>query len=523
MRLRSRKFQKLALGMPGAILAAIVLLPVATLAIRLAFDRNAAGALAMLASPATASLLASSLGIAAAVTAIALLVGVPLGLLLGRTDVRARGLLLAGHAFPLFVPPFLIALGWFHVFGTNGIAGSPATARVLFSGVGVTCVLGLTFAPIVTSLTAIALRSVDPSLEEAARVVAKAPRTALRVLIPIAWPAIALGLLLVFALALSELAVPMFLRVRTYPAGVFARLGGIDYAPGEAVALALPLLALTLALVMVELRVVGRRTFAVLGLRSHERAVLGLGRWRIPATLLCAAITLVSIVPLLALAVRAVPDGVRAVPEWIRASLWTSLLTASGAATVITALGLTAAWALARGRAGGRLLDGIFMLGFLTPSAVLGVGLIAAWNHEWSRAVYGGSAILVLGLVARYAIIGMRVTATAMAQSPRNLEEAAAVFGAGRIRTLRRIVAPLHAREITAAWLLTLIFCLRDLDTVVLFYPPGREPLTVRIFTLEANGPEALVAALAITQIVVTAALLAATAGATMTGRRRPV
>jgi len=161
------------------------------------------------------------------------------------------------------------------------------------------------------------------------------------------------------------------------------------------------------------------------------------------------------------------------------------------------------------------------MLGFLTPAAVLGLGLIATWNHDLTRVVYGGTAILVLGLVARYAIVGVRVMATAIAQSPRSLDEAAAVFGAGPLGVLRRIIAPLHVRGLAAAWLLSLVFCVRDLDTVVLFYPPGLEPLTVRIFTLEANGPEAVVAALAVTQIGVTAALLVAMLAAARIRLRR--
>ncbi|MEW6270640.1 MAG: hypothetical protein AB1689_15255, partial [Thermodesulfobacteriota bacterium] len=52
------------------------------------------------------------------------------------------------------------------------------------------------------------------------------------------------------------------------------------------------------------------------------------------------------------------------------------------------------------------------------------------------------------------------------------------------------------------------VFALRDLETPVLFYPPGGEPLTVRIFTLEANAPTAVVAALATVQVVVTALVL---------------
>ena len=90
------------------------------------------------------------------------------------------------------------------------------------------------------------------------------------------------------------------------------------------------------------------------------------------------------------------------------------------------------------------------------------------------------------------------------------LHEPAAGDTAGYLRRLLGIVLPLHRRGLLGAFLLTFIFCLRDLETAVLFYPPGGEPRTVRLFTLEANGPESVVAALAWVQILIAAA---ATAG----------
>ena len=70
------------------------------------------------------------------------------------------------------------------------------------------------------------------------------------------------------------------------------------------------------------------------------------------------------------------------------------------------------------------------------------------------------------------------------------------------------------------AWLLTLVFCLRDLETAILFYPAGGEPLAVRIFTLEANGPPAVVAGLCVLHIVITAAALSL--GMLLVRRRSP-
>src|SRR5262249_17435089 len=131
------------------------------------------------------------------------------------------------------------------------------------------------------------------------------------------------------------------------------------------------------------------------------------------------------------------------------------------------------------------------------------------WNRSWSQVVYGSLAILVVGFVARYTVIALRTVSSIILQSPPDLEDAAAVAGASAWRRLTRIVLPLNARGVVAGWVLGFLFCVRDLETAVLFYPAGREPLTVRLFTLEANGPPAVVAALAVAQAALTAAVLA--------------
>src|SRR3546814_19935123 len=82
----------------------------------------------------------------------------------------------------------------------------------------------------------------------------------MRILLPSARPAIALAGIVVAALALSEVGVPTFLRARTYAAAVFARLGGVDFAPAEALLLALPVLALTAMLLVAERWKIGRTT-----------------------------------------------------------------------------------------------------------------------------------------------------------------------------------------------------------------------------------------------------------------------
>ncbi len=493
----------LLLGAAAAIFALAALLPLAALLTEL--RTTSVAAVAVLGTWRPWALLLRSTILSALVTLVAVVLGVPLGLLVARTNLHGRRALWVLHALPLFLPPFVVALGWFQIFGREGFLGNETTARLLFGPFGMIAVLALTFAPVVTSLVVLGVLGVDASLEEAARLVARPWRVVRRILVPAAGPSIVLSAIVVFALTLSELGVPMFLRVEVFPAAVFARLGGIDYAPGEAFILALPLVPLALLLLHLERRYVGPRSFAVAGLRGTSRDPLPLRRWRLPITGAAWLIAGLSVAPLLALGARSMVGGTLAtLPRWIGRAPWTSLLAGSLAATVIGGLGLVLGHAAARRLPGATFLDALAMLVFVMPASVLGVGLIAVWNRAPTQVVYGSIAILVIGFVARYTVVGVRAVASVVLQSPIHLEEAAAACGAGAGRRLVRIVFPVNARGVLFGWVLALVFCLRDLETAVLFYPAGREPLTVRLFTLEANGPPGVVAGLCVIQVAIT-------------------
>jgi iron(III) transport system permease protein len=470
-------------------------------------DRH--GALRLEAFTASAfGLLSQSLALALAAALGASVLGLFLGVVLSSFDLKGRRVLLILHAFPLFLPPFLLALGWSHVVRPDPGGGTGFAERLLFGPAGVVAVLALCLAPVVTALVAVTLSQTSERALEAARLHAHPWRVATRVLLPHALPAAAFGAIVVFALAFSELGVPLFLGVRVYPAAVLSRLAGLDYAPGEAAALALPLLALGLGLLAAERWV--RRLEAPGALRwQSSRAPLPSGRlrWLLEATVV--VLVAIGLAPLLALAWRARAASLDDLAPAVT-SLGNALGAAVVAATAMTCIALVAGRAIARRARGSAVLDAMLLLGFLMPAAVLGAGLIAVWNRPMLAAVYGTPAILVVGYVARYAVLGARTVAASVAQTSTESEEAAAVAGAGFVSRLLRVLALEHGRALTAAWFLAFVFCLRDLETVILYYPPGREPLTVRIFTLEANGPPAQVAAFALLQIAATGAILAA-------------
>ena len=464
-------------------------------------------------------LFAGSLLLAGLVTSFAVLLGVPLGVVLGLGRIPGRRVWLALHALPVFLPPLLLALGWFHLLGREGLLGNVETSEWLFARSGLVFVLGSTLTPLVTLCTFFGVRGVEPALVDAGRIVARPVTVVARIVVPLAWPAIAVGALLVFTLSFAEVAVPMFLRVQVYPATVFARLGGLVYAPGEAAVLALPVVLLALAIVAAE-RAALRRYADALSARGDRKEPLSFGAWAWLAWALVAAGVTLSSMPLVGLLARALRENGFS-EAWARlgTTAENSLLVAGVASTAAVLLASVIGHGLARGSTLARWLDALALAAFLTPAAVTGVGAIVTWNRPATAWLYGTMTILALCLLGRYAVVAIRVFQAGVRQSPISHEEAATVGGAGYLHRLAGIVVPENWRSLIAAWLLCLVFCLRDVETAILLYPPGGETLPVRIFTLEANGPESTVAALALFHVALTLAAL--TPLAALARRRR--
>jgi iron(III) transport system permease protein len=440
-------------------------------------------------------LLARSLLLSAGVTIAAVVLGVPLGALFARAELPGRLPLFGAHLSIVFLPPFLPALGWFHIFGRQGLLGSDVTADALFSLLGVGCVLTACFVPIVSAFTALGISGVDASLEDAGVLCSSPLQTATRVLVPCAAPVISLAALLVFALAFSELGVPMFASVDVYPTVVFARLGGMNFAPGEAAVFMLPLVLIAGALAVVERRFAGRRALAVLGgMRTPERALFGFRPLLLVGALLAA---LFSLTPIAALVATSVLDaGSADLRYWMAEAPYNSLASSAAAAVITLGFAVVLGGELFRRARWGVWSDALAMLAFLMPASILGIGLIGIWNRPATSWLYGSLGIVVIGFVARYSAVALRTYAAVLVQVPASLDDAARVAGVsyiGRLALLLRMTS----RGAVGTFLITLLFALRDVETAILYYPPGGQPLTVRIFTLEANGPPAVVSALA--------------------------
>jgi iron(III) transport system permease protein len=462
------------------------------------------------------SLAAHSLALSFLTTLLTLMVGVPLGIFLAKSDLPLRRLLLLIFTIPLVIPPYVLAVCWFNVLGRGGMADrwlGPALAAQasewLFGLGGCVLVLTTTLLPIVVLITATQLGSVEASHEEAARLVAGWPPVLWHITLPLIAPGLSLAAVLVFLLSLGEFAVPSFLRFEVFPVESFAQFSAF-YNFDAATAAALPLGLVTLVLLLLEGFFLRRRGYALRqGRKATRESVIALGSRKSLLLILCGLIVLVLIVlPLSLLVIRSLVPGafVQAINR-AGESLVRSIVYAAAGATVLLVTGFLCGYLIqTRALPFWRNLDLLMIFLFALPGPVIAVGLISLWNHKLTNFVYATPLIIMLGYLAQYTALTSRMTASFLAHVPRSMEESAQVVGAHWGQRLVRIIVPLVRRGLLAAWLVGYVFCLRDTGMTMLVYPPGRDTLPVRTFTLMANGSSELIAALCI--LMVGAALL---------------
>ena len=453
----------------------------------------------------------NSLLLASLTTGLAGLAGVTLGILVAKTDLPLRGFLSLVFSLPLLFPPYILAVGWFEILGRGGVltrwigpAAGKITSQWLFGLPGAVLVLASAFMPIVLLLSITGLRGMNPSLEEAGRLSCGWPVVIRRITIPLIMPGILLSLVLVFLLTMGEFGAPAFLRLNVFPVASFTQSSAF-YNFGAATAAAMPMIVVVIVGLLVLESVPHQKTFSFRwgGQLALKQIPLGRSRPIVLLAVIALAVILVGM-PLGGVlwrgsSITALSDAV----ERAGGSAMRSILYAGVSASVLCALGFFLAYSIdRRSLVGWRWLNTLTIFLFALPGTVNAIGLIALWNHPSTNWIYATPAILIIGFVAQYAALSVRIVVVGFSQVSPSLEEAAEVAGVGWFRRLFGILAPGVRPVLVAAWAVTFVFCLRDVALPLLLAPPGRDTLTARTMTLMANGSPELIAALCVLAVL---------------------
>ncbi len=534
---------KLALGVGVALFFAVCVLPALTVLQQSFFRDGALSTAAYHTALGTRQLvlLGRSVALGAASAAGALLLGVPIGLLISRTDLPARRVFWLLCLPPLIVPPYINAVAWIELAGEHGLLSRLLSQALtieqppwsIYRVTGAAWVFAASFWPLVALLSAAAFRAVDGASEDSARLEG-GPWTVIRhVTLPLAAPVIVAGGLFVFLLAVTDLGTPDLLYLMVYTKELYAHFVA-SFDTAVAGASCVPLLGaglLTVALMWSA----ARRTHAspFLGERAPPRD-FSLGRWRAPACALLVVVLLITVgLPLGTLVAKAGGGSnylaaLRGSSGQCVHSLWYAACGAVGG----TVLALPMSYLVCRGR--GRrpwMLAALALVPIAVPGVVTGIGLAALWSSagfahwlprgelmlpggrlwevDWRAIVVpiGYTArFAAFAMTARFAAFAMGATVAALLQVDRSFEEAAAVGGASWWQGMRHVVVPLIRRGMLAGWAIVFILGMREVATSILVHPPGRDTLAIRLFQMMHYGADAQVAALSIILIVITLA-----------------
>ncbi|MBN2294492.1 MAG: iron ABC transporter permease, partial [Pirellulales bacterium] len=453
--------------------------------------------------------------------------------LLSRTDLPGRRVGLGLMVVMIFVPLYLQAAAWQAGFGLQGWYTLATRGPVLLEGMaGATWVHAMYAVPWVVLIVAVGLRLVEPELEEQALLECSPAGVFLRVLLPSVASAVLVAALWVAIVTAGEMTVTDLFVVRTYAEVLYTQIA-IGQEPGQAAATVMPGIVLTACLTGAALWLCAKLAPRDRPLTQRRQLVYRLGKWKIPAVILVAAVLLLLVgVPLGSLFYKAgvlvtqteaghqrafspmkLVSTVAESPWRYRREFGWSLLICGLSATTAVVLGALLTWPARQG--GKRALPALAAatICLAAPGALIGFAIIRLLNRPdvplfielYDNTIFAPVAALVIRSLPPAVLIMWY----AFRAVPREMLEAAAVDGAGPFARFFRVVLPCWTPALAVAWLIALAVGLGDLAASILVVPPGVTTLSIRIFGLLHYGVEDQVAGICLAQMCIFAGLCA--------------
>ncbi|WP_083441646.1 ABC transporter permease [Nitriliruptor alkaliphilus] len=472
---------------PAVVVAALMLVPAAYLVVQ-ASELPLERIVDLITAPETVRLTVRTVGLAFAVTTASLLLGVPLAWLTVRSDLPGRRFFAVATALPLVIPTYVGAYAILATFAPGGLVESWLGIRPPspYGFVGAFAALTLFTYPYVLLTCQSALRGIDPAFEEASRSLGRGPvMTFLRVTLPQLRPAAAAGGLLVSLYVLSDFGAVSMLRYSTFTRALYTQFrAAFDRAP--AAVLGLVLVALTLVVLVVEARVSRDRGGQFRSATTARRATtVPLRRWRWPAAAFAATVVAGGLVVPVTVVCYWLVRGIRAgeAIDLVIGAAGRSLLAALLGAVVATIAALPIGiWAA---RSPSRLARGIERLsftGYALPGIVVALALVYV-GIRVTPTLYQTLAMLVFAYVVLFLPQAVGAIRTSLMQVPTTVEEASRTLGAGRVRTLFRLVLPLSGRGAVTGGALVFLTAMKELPATLLLAPTGYDTLAVRVWS----------------------------------------
>ncbi|KSU81929.1 iron(III) transport system permease protein [Fictibacillus enclensis] len=442
------------------------------------------------------------------------LIGVPLAFIFNKYEFPGRSFFSSAAILPIVLPSLVGVMAFMFLYGESGLV--PNAMKDLFGlenvpfkigGVsGILIVHAYTMYVYFYMTVSSTIRSIDPSLEEAAYNLGASRMTVFRkVTLPLLTPAIVGASLLVFMTSMASFSAPFLLaggfRVLSLQIYFSKVNGNLSMAATQSVILSIVSISFLLFMRWYQNR------------RDYRMATKGIGAHRseIKNPLLkglMVAVGIVGVIILLLphmtiLILSLVPDGTWTYQTYPSAfngenylflftepKIWNpvrnSLILAFLATLGNLVFGVLTSYVLVKRKfVGKNMLDIMVMLPWALPATVVGMNLVLAFNESsiftFGHILVGTFWILPLAYFIRHIPLVVRSTNATLEQLDDSLEEVARNLGAKWFYLFRRVVLPLVMPGVMAGTLLAFVEAVGEFPTSVLLYTLGNRPISIEI------------------------------------------
>jgi len=460
-----------------------------------------------------------------------------------RTNAPFRRLIQLTAIVPNIFPPLMLGVSWVLLLNPRvglvnlalvQLLGLDSAPLNIYSMWGMIFVEGMITTPLAFLIISAALQSMDPALEEAAKVAGSGNlQVAWHVTFPVIRPALLAAAILNFVRAIESFDTPAVIalpaRIEVFTTKLYREtIGAFPPNYNLAATYAVCLLVITMLLVYMyrRLTVSSERYVTVTG-RGYRPDIIDLGRWRYYASAFAASILfLIVVLPFGVLLYGSLVTYIH-VPGGRTWGLLTlehysfnltdtrtykavrdSVFLAVGGATLCMFLAAVTSYITTKTKVAGRgIIEGLTFIPWAFPGTALAIGLL--WTYVYVPIpVYGTIWILMIGYITRFLPYGLRSMSSTIVQIHDEMEDASKACGAGFLSTFRRILLPLMRPGFIAGWIILATIYLREFSTSVFLYSPGAEPIGPLLYNFYTDGYFGPMCSLAIIVSVISMVLI---------------
>jgi iron(III) transport system permease protein len=483
--------------------------------------------------------LLNSLALGAVSAAISAVLAVPMAWACSRTDMPGRGFAWLTVLAAFIIPPYLGAIGWILLAGPNSgwinqawttITGSEGGIVNVYTFWGLAFVIALNAYPFIFIFAKSGLDLVSSEMEDAANILGAGTwLTTLRVTLPLVWPAILAGVILVFLETIALFGTPAIIGIPARINVVTTQLWQFFEAPVRAevaAAYAMPLLLITAFLILVQRLMLGRKGYVSQTGKGGERRLIPLGPWRWVLLGWCGFVCLISVAaPMVALVQASFAKawgrgfsldnltlGNYAYLLFGHDAAWGAIVNtfvfSAASATLAMIVALAIAYIVKRGVVPfGSVLAFLCMAPFVIPGIVMAIGFYAAYAGP-PLLLYGTMTMMILAFTTRFLPIAYANGAAGMQMIHPEMEEAVRILGGSRLTAIRAVVAPLLKKALLGGWLLVFILATRELSAAIFLVGPETRTISVLLYDLSEEGNFEVLSALGGILLVITLAFV---------------